>query len=125
VREEGTELVGRWVRSGIPATSRITEVEVASALARRWREGAFDLAERDRALAALAHDLEVITVVEVVAAVTSRARALLVRHTLRAADALQLASCLVLRDGAGTVAFAAFDDRLIAAAQAEGLQVLS
>lgn len=111
--------------SGTPATSRLTEVEVASALARRCREGAFDVAERDRALAELAHDLVGMAVVEVVSAVTSRARALLVRHTLRAGDALQLASCLVLRDGAGSVSFAAFDDPLVAAARAEGLQVLT
>jgi hypothetical protein len=99
-------------------------VEVVSALARRCREGAFDLAERDRALAELTHDLAAMTVVEIVSAVTSRARALLVRHTLRAGDALQLASCLMLRDGAGSVAFAAFDDRLVEAARAEGLQIL-
>jgi len=111
--------------SGTLATSRLTEVEVASALARRCREGAFDVAERDRALAELTHDLMTMTVVEVVPAVTSRARVLLGRHTLRAGDALQLASCLVLRDGAASVAFAAFDDRLVAAARAEGLQVLS
>ena len=83
------------------------------------------MAERDRALAELAHDLEAITVVEVVSAVTSRARALLVRHSLRAGDALQLASCLVLRDSLGSVDFAAFDNRLIEAARAERLQVLS
>jgi len=111
--------------SGTPATSRFTEVEVASALVRRCREGAFGVAERDRALAELTHDLAAMTVVEVVSAVTDRARALLIRHALRAGDALQLASCLILRDGVGTVTFAAFDDRLIEAARAEGLRILS
>lgn len=107
------------------ATSRLTEVEVASAFARRCREGAFGVADRDQALADLTHDLKAITIVEVVSAVTSRARALLIRHALRAGDALQLASCLALRDGMETVAFAAFDERLVEAAREEGLQILS
>lgn len=95
---------------------------MASALIRRWREGAFAARERDRALLAFVRDLEAMTIVELVPAVTARARALLERHPLRAGDALQLASCLLLRDNtAGGVFFAAFDDRLNRAADAEKL----
>jgi hypothetical protein len=109
--------------SGTPATSRLSEVEVASAVMRRWREGAFDVPARDRALAALERDFQALTVVEIGPLITGRARALLTRYPLRAGDALQLASCLLLRDNAGgTVAFAAFDDRLNQAARAEGLE---
>jgi hypothetical protein len=126
VQEPGSEQVRRWLASGKPATSRLTEVEVASALMRRWREGAFDTAARQRALAALGHDLRAVTVVEIVPTVTARARLLLERHPLRAGDALQLASCLLLRDSAGEpVMFAGFDDRLNQAARAEGLTVLA
>jgi hypothetical protein len=122
VREAGSDLVGRWLAAGIPATSRLSEVEVVSALMRRWREGAFDDRGRDRALAAISRDLHALTIVEIGPQVTARARALLGRHVLRAGDALQLASCLLLRDSsAGPVTFAAFDDRLNQAARAEGL----
>lgn len=125
VREAGGDRVRRWLASGTPATSRLSEVEVASALARRWREGAFGAAERDRALSALASDLNSLTVVEIVPAVAGSARKLLVRHVLRAGDALQLASCLYLREAVGeTVAFAGFDDRLSGAAAREGLRLL-
>ena len=64
-------------------------------------------------------------VVEIAPPVTARARALLERYPLRAGDALQLASCLRLRDTTGgAVAFAAFDDRLSRVARAEGLTKL-
>ena len=122
VQEPGSDEVRRFMASGTAATSRLTEVEVASALMRRWREGAFATAERDRALAAFVKDLRAVTVVEIVPSVTARARMLLQRHPLRAGDALQLASCLLLRDSTGgAVTFAGFDDRLNQAAKAEGL----
>lgn len=125
VREAGGDRVRRWLASGTPATSRLSEVEVASALARRWREGAFGAAERDRALSALDTDLNALTVVEIVPAVAQSARKLLLRHALRAGDALQLASCLYLREAVGeAVAFAGFDDRLSGAAATEGLRLL-
>ena len=113
----------RWLASGRPATSRLSEVEVASALMRRWRERAFNREDRDRALSALGRDLDALSVVEIVAPIAARARALLERHPLRAGDAIQLASCLHLREALGDkIAFAAFDDRLNQAAAAEGLK---
>jgi predicted nucleic acid-binding protein len=122
VREPGTERVRGWLSAGTAATSRLSEVELASALMRRWREGSFGTAERDRALAALVADLGALTVVEVAPPVAARARRLLERYPLRAGDAVQLASCLLLRDAtAGPVTFAAFDGRLNEAAKAEGL----
>ena len=125
VRETGSDRVRGWLAAGTAATSRLTEVEVAAALMRRWREGSFGTTERDRALAALVADMDALTVVEVAPPVTSRARRLLERHPLHAGDAVQLASCLLLRDAAGgPVAFAAFDSRLNAAARAEGLTEL-
>lgn len=122
VREAGSEEVRRWLRARKTATSRLSEVEVASALMRRWREGAFDTRDRDRALLGLVRDLSAMTIVEIVPAVTARARALLERHLLRAGDALQLASCLLLRDNTpGGLSFAGFDERLNRAAEAEKL----
>jgi hypothetical protein len=114
----------RELAAGRLATSRLSEVEVASALVRRWRESAFGTRERDRALDRLERDLAAMVVVELVPAVTTRARALLTRHPLRAGDAIQLASCLELRHALGAdILFACFDVRLSDAAVAEGLRL--
>jgi len=122
VREKGSMKVRRLISSDTPATSRLSEVEVASALERRAREGAFSAAERDRALAALDTDLPAIVVVELTPEITAKARTLLRRHSLRAGDAIQLASCLYLQEQLGeAIAMVAFDDRLTAAARREGL----
>ena len=79
------------------AASRLSEVEVASALVRQARERAFTVEERDRALASLADDFATLIIVEFTPEITADARALLLRHRLRAADAVQLASCLYLQ----------------------------
>lgn len=125
MEEEDSPRVRRWLAAGLSATARLSAVEVASALARRCREGAFPAAERDRALAALEDDLSALRVVEVSTSVVDEARVLLVRHPLRAGDAIQLASALLLRrELAEPVTFAAYDDRLKSAARAEGLAVV-
>jgi hypothetical protein len=117
--------VRRWLAAGLAATARLSAIEIASALARQCREGAFPAAERDRALAALEADLSALRVVELSTSVVDEARVLLVRHPLRAGDAIQLASALLLRrELAEPVTFAAYDDRLKAAARAEGLTVV-
>jgi len=103
----------------------MTEIEVASALCRRCREGSFSEAERDRALVALRRDLRSFFLVEVTPAVSRKSLTLLKRHPLRAADTLHLASCLELSEQlAMDVRFVVFDARLHAAAQGESLAVL-
>lgn len=121
VREEASARVRRLLASDMPATSRLSEVEVASALERRAREGAFSPAERDRAMAAFVADFPALVVVELTPAITARARTLQ-RHPLRAGDAVQIASCLFLQEQLGEpVTIVAFDDRLLMAARQEGL----
>jgi hypothetical protein len=124
VRERGTAKVRRLLTSDVPVTSRLSAVEIASALARRAREGAFSDAARDRAVAAVDADLASILVVELTAVIVARAQALLRRHELRAGDAIQLASCLYIQEALGEeTSFVAFDDRLANAARLEGLAV--
>ena len=126
VREPGAVSVRRLLKADPAAASRLSEVEVASALVRRAREGAFTVAERDRALASLADDFAALIIVEFTAEITVGARALLLRHRLRAGDAVQLASCLYLqREMNQPLPFVAFDDRLADAARHEGLTVVS
>jgi predicted nucleic acid-binding protein len=100
-------------------------VEVASALARREREGAFTIAERNRAVTSLNTDLSAWILVEITPELTADAQRVLLRHGLRTGDAVQLASCLYLQhETRQRVPFAAFDDRLRTAARAEGLTVI-
>lgn len=126
VRETGSITVRRLLTSGIAATSRLSEVEVASGIIRRAREGAFRIQQRDRMLTALLLDLPALAVVELIPEISADARSLLVRHALRASDAIQLASCLYLQRQMGqSVPFVAFDRRLMEAARAEGLTVIT
>jgi len=125
VRDPGAVAVRRLLKADAGAVSRLSEVEVASALVRRAREGAFTVAERDRALASLVDDFATLIIVEFTPEITSEARALLLRQRLRAGDAVQLASCLYLqREMSQPLPFVAFDDRLAEAARHEGLTVV-
>ncbi len=124
VEEPGSAAVRNLLRQTLPATSRLTAVEVASALARRCREGVLEPADRDQLVQDLSEDLTVLYVVELVSEVVAKARALLLQHALRAADAVQLASCLVLQEKVDRpMIFAAYDQRLLEAARQQGLQV--
>lgn len=107
------------------AISRLSEVEVASALARRTRIGDVTPEERDVALATLERDLASFVVVELVPDVASRARTLLNAYSLRASDAIQLASFHLLRERLDhNVPFVAFDERLVGVARESGATVL-
>lgn len=123
LEEPGADAVRALLDDALLATARFSEPEVASALSRRCREGSFPRAERDRALEALRQDFGVLFLVETTAEVVERSRDLVVRHPLRAADSLQLAACLELRDRlALPVRFVACDERLLKAARDEGLE---
>ena len=118
--------VRRLLASGQAAASRLSEVEVPSALVRRSREGAFSARERDRALASFAEDFSTLIVIEFGPDVAAEARALLLRHRLRAGDAIQLACGLFLqRELRQALTFVAFDDQLVGAARDEGMTVVS
>ena len=81
---------------GDVVVARLSDVEVVSAFARLTRERAMSATQRDRAVSAFIADLAAWTVVEMNSEVTRAARRLLLRHTLRAGDAIQLGSALVL-----------------------------
>ena len=124
VREAGSDLVETLLASGPAAISRLSEVEVASALARRMRTGDCSVEERDVALATLAKDMDSFLIVELVPAVTRRAALLLNAYSLRAADAVQLGSFLHLQEKLGQdIPFVVFDARLAAVASESGATV--
>jgi uncharacterized protein len=124
VRETGSSMVRRLLATGSAATSRLSDVEVTSAIVRRAREGAFTTDERDLMLAAFQQDVPALAMVELTSEIAAEARTLLLRYALRAGDAVQLASGLYLqRQLARRVPFVAYDRRLVLAARAEGLVV--
>jgi hypothetical protein len=127
VREADTAAVRRALRRGHVAISRQSEVEVVSALVRLAREGHIEMTRRDRAITAFLQDLTAWLVVELSTEVTALARTLLVRHTLRSGDAIQLASALRFQQMTSVPlsAFVAYDTRLAAAAANEGLPGLA
>ncbi len=125
VDEPGSARVREILARSPVATSRLSEVEIASALARRCREGTLTRRDLDRALAALHTDIRSIAVVELVTEVTQAAIAVLARHPLRTGDSVQLASCLDLRRRTTEdVRLLAYDARLNDAARAEGLTLV-
>lgn len=103
----------------------LTEVEVASALSRRVREG---MESEDEVLARNQFRFLVGRWVEVSSLEGVRARALrlLGTHALRAADALQLAAALIFCDErTESLPFVCLDERLADAARKERFPVLS
>lgn len=124
VREQGSGQVRRLLRTGVAVTSRLSPVEIVSALARRRREGDLPASHLKRIVAEIRRDARQLVLVDLTEAVAERARELLLVHALRASDAVHLASCLLLKEEAGAeVALIAYDDLLIAAAKAERVQL--
>jgi uncharacterized protein len=102
----------------------LSDVEIASAIERRSREGRLDSHGRAQALSTLATLAISWTEVTAVSAVRERAYRLLATHALRAADAVQLAAALVATgDRPRDHEFIALDVRLREAAQREGFTV--
>jgi len=125
VAEAQSRTVGRLLLDGIAVTGRLSEPEIASALARRQREGVLTLEERDQLLVVMRQDLASLYVVEITPEVSGLACGLLMRHKLRAGDAIHLASALILASGFKLkVQFVAFDEILNEAAKREGLELL-
>jgi len=102
-------------------TSRLTYVEVRSALAAARRSGRLTAAALGRARAELDGLWPMFFVLDVDAATADVAADVAERFALRSHDAVQLASALRIQDPAMTMV--ALDRRLLRAASAAGLQV--
>jgi uncharacterized protein len=99
-------------------SSRLGFIEVASAAYRLLREGRVTQAEVGATLQALQDpETKLVHPVEITSAVACSAMLGLSDHSLRASDAVHLATALQ----AGADVFVCADRRLLAAAQAEGL----
>jgi predicted nucleic acid-binding protein len=134
VKRYVTETGSSWIRALTDPDAhnpliiaRITWVEVLSALARRQREGSLASDGVVQAIHTFRYDLNTqYQVSELDPAVAEAAGELVIRHPLRAYDAVQLASALrvqsdLSRTESPALTFLTADDRLIAIAQTEGL----
>ena len=132
IREVGTD----WVQAvtdpevgNAITTAHISIVEVWSALNRRVREGNLPPSDYTRSTVDFAAlSVTEYTLIDLTVGIAKRAQMLLERHPLRAYDAVQLASGLFANDlliamEQPTLTFLCADDRLLAAAQAEGLAI--
>ncbi len=130
------EVGSDWVRAIVdPAQANlisiadITRAEVASALARRAREGVITVVERDDLLRTFqAHCATEYRLAPTDHRVVDLAVELILRHPLRAYDGVQLATVVIVNrsliaHSLPPLVFVSADDALIAAAQAEGLTV--
>lgn len=126
VKEAESEAMSRlFAEDGEIAVWWGTPTECWSALARREREADWPSATTDEALANLQKVMVRAHEVLPTRAVRASSRRLLFTHSLRAADALQLAAAVVL--GATEVAeleFVTLDDALARAARREGFRVI-
>ncbi len=125
LQEPGTDMVKRLVaEASSVATSLVSYVETRSALARGQRAGRLNAPEHARAVAGFETDWRRYTTIDVAPQLVQLAGDLAAKHYLRGLDAIHLASALTLRDSLGEpVAFSAGDERLMAAAAAEGLTI--
>lgn len=124
VDEADSQKMRRLLTSGSAATTRLSFVEVASALGRLGREGRLSEDQRTAALAALTADAAGVLVIELTGEIVSRAQTLTQKHPLRAGDAIQLASCLYVRETVNPrITLVSFDDRLSTAARLEGMKL--
>ena len=114
------------------AVSALSRVEVVSALRRKQRSGELAVSQANAICSAVAADFDDpaggvagLTPVGVSENLLQDAAALLSRHALSAADAVQLSSAMLARDAdPGIATFACFDVRLRQAAAIEGFRLV-
>jgi len=134
VKRHVNEIGSDWVRSltdpsaeNLIITTRLSFVEVCSALNRRVRETSITSLDYEQMIDDVTNLWESqYEIIEFTTLVVDRAKQLLEIHPLRAYDAVQSSSALLTQDalrvaGVPAFIFLAADDRLLVAAQAEGM----
>ena len=126
VGEADSDLVRGWLSEDDHIVTWVwTRTELTSAVERRTRDGLLSRSQRREVLERLGVLADGWDEVTEVLAVRTRANAVLARHALRAADAGQLGAALLVQEQlAGPLAFACRDQRLLSAAELEGLRIL-
>jgi predicted nucleic acid-binding protein len=122
IREQGSPEVDQLTKRGADRlfTSVVTKAEVLSTFARSRRDGRLGAHAHELAKRAFLSNWMTWNVVEVYEKLLAPLEGLMDRHALRGSDAIHLCTALLV----GAPDFACFDNRLRAAAAAEGLRVL-
>jgi len=124
IAEPGSERMRKLVQEGRIAVSLLAFAEMHATFARRHREELLLISELEELQRRFGEDWEELMQVSIGSEVLGFVPELCTRHPLRGADAIHLASALLLRrEGLETI-FACSDGRLLAAAAAEGLSIL-
>ena len=125
VAEPNTEMVRAWLSDDdYIVTWAWTRTEITSAIERCTRDGMLSRAQRRETLGRFDQFADSWDEITDVLAVRTRANALLARHPLRAADAGQLGTALLVQEQlAGALTFVCLDARLALAAEREGLRI--
>lgn len=106
------------------ATSRIAYVEARAAFARKRRDRGLSASQYRSITRNLDQDWDSYFVVDISESLVKTAASLAERHSLRALDAIHLASGVAIHEKAiHTLTFYCFDVRLSAAARDEGLHI--
>lgn len=125
VEEEGSEAVRSQVSNAkAVATSTIAYVEARAAFARKHRAGDLSEEEYHQVLDTFRQEWPAYLAIDASEAIITMAGDLAERHDLRGFDAIHLASALALRDKIQSpIDFSCADERLTAAAEAQGLRI--
>lgn len=124
IEEPGSGRMREAAAQGHPiAASRLTFAEIHATFARRRREGLLRAPEFEQLRLRFGDNWEGLLQVPVGAELLALIPGLCDRHPLRGADALQLASALLLHQERLEITFACSDHNLLKAAALEGLAI--
>jgi len=124
ISEPGSERMRAVVSQGDPKVASVLAfAEMHATFARRRREELLLPAELEQIRSGFGDDWERLTQIPVGEAVLRLVPGLCERHPLRGADAVHLASALLLREEGLEVVFACSDRNLLEAAAVEGLVI--
>lgn len=121
VAERGSDEMRRLVQGSTVAVSELTWAEAHATFARRLREGHDPEPAHDAVVARFERAWRQMLRVPLSQPVLRAVPDLCRRHPLRAGDAIQLASALLLAGQGVSITYACNDARLLTAAAAEGL----
>lgn len=124
LREPGTDRMRTLAAAHQVAVSSLAYAELHATFARRKREGSLTTQDLDTVREHFEEDWKGVLQITAGREVLAPIPTLCERHPLRGADAVHLASALLLRDRGLDVTFACSDQRLLDAAGAEGLAPL-